>query len=236
MRPVFSTASPRPAWTCRWARSYIPNGFNERGGIEADLTVTRVGEEEFMVVTSAICQTRDLSWFEAPDGVARELALRGHGCHRGHRHAGHHGSEEPGAADRVVWRRLSNQAHPFWLVPRDRNRLCPSPRWSNHLCGELGWELFVSAEHCLDVYDRLIEAGASYGLRPAATMRWLLAASRRLSALEPRHRRRRHAARVRPRLHMRVGQAGRIHRPRVAARGSRPRRPAQAIGASCSRG
>jgi 4-methylaminobutanoate oxidase (formaldehyde-forming) len=34
--------------------------LNERGGIEADLTITRLAEREFMVVTSAICQTRDL--------------------------------------------------------------------------------------------------------------------------------------------------------------------------------
>ncbi len=34
--------------------------LNERGGIEADLTITRIADAEFLVVTSAICQTRDL--------------------------------------------------------------------------------------------------------------------------------------------------------------------------------
>ena len=38
--------------------------LNDRGGIEADLTITRLAEREFMVVTSAICQTRDLAWLK----------------------------------------------------------------------------------------------------------------------------------------------------------------------------
>ena len=44
--------------------------LNERAGIEADLTITRIGLEEFMVVTAAACHTRDLAWLrqlEMPD-------------------------------------------------------------------------------------------------------------------------------------------------------------------------
>src|SRR5439155_7313718 len=37
---------------------------NERGGIEADLTVTRLAEDKFMVVTGAVPQTRDLAWLK----------------------------------------------------------------------------------------------------------------------------------------------------------------------------
>ena len=38
--------------------------LNERGGIEADLTVTRESEDRFLVVTSAAAQTRDLAWLK----------------------------------------------------------------------------------------------------------------------------------------------------------------------------
>ena len=44
--------------------------LNERGGIEADLTVTRLSENEFWVVTSAASQTRDWAWLRR--------ACRGH--------------------------------------------------------------------------------------------------------------------------------------------------------------
>ena len=37
---------------------------NERGGIEADLTVTRLEENKFLVVTGAVPQVRDMAWLK----------------------------------------------------------------------------------------------------------------------------------------------------------------------------
>ncbi|MFV1959986.1 MAG: FAD-dependent oxidoreductase, partial [Planctomycetota bacterium] len=39
--------------------------LNERGGIEADVTVTRLSEDEYLVVTSAASQVRDFAWLRA---------------------------------------------------------------------------------------------------------------------------------------------------------------------------
>ena len=36
--------------------------LNERGGIEADLTVTREAEAAYLIVTSCATQTRDFGW------------------------------------------------------------------------------------------------------------------------------------------------------------------------------
>jgi 4-methylaminobutanoate oxidase (formaldehyde-forming) len=33
--------------------------------------------------------------------------------------------------------------------------------------GELGWELYLPTEHCLDVYEQLLQAGAPLGLTHA---------------------------------------------------------------------
>ena len=43
-------------------RAVYTQWCNERGGIEADLTVTRLGEDEFLVVTAAASATRDEAW------------------------------------------------------------------------------------------------------------------------------------------------------------------------------
>ncbi len=43
-------------------RAVYTQWCNERGGIEADLTVTRLGDDDFWVITSAACQTRDWAW------------------------------------------------------------------------------------------------------------------------------------------------------------------------------
>ena len=39
--------------------------LNERGGIEADLTVTRLSHDEFLIVSTPATQMRDLSWLRA---------------------------------------------------------------------------------------------------------------------------------------------------------------------------
>jgi len=59
---------------------------------------------------------------------------------------------------------LSNEAHPFGWSREMEIGYARLRAGRITYVGELGWELFVSAEHCLDVFDRLIEAGASFGL------------------------------------------------------------------------
>src|SRR5437870_12026266 len=50
--------------------------LNERGGIEADLTVTREAEDAYLVVTSCATQTRDFSWLcRSIPAEARAVAL-----------------------------------------------------------------------------------------------------------------------------------------------------------------
>lgn len=138
--------------------------LNDRGGIEADLTITRLGLSEFMVVTSAICQTRDLAW------LRREIAaVPGTHCYVTDVTAGIVMLGLMGPNSRALLQSISdadwsNEAHPFgWSkeVEIGYARLRAS---RITYVGELGYELYVSAEHALDVYERLIEAGPAFGL------------------------------------------------------------------------
>jgi 4-methylaminobutanoate oxidase (formaldehyde-forming) len=141
--------------------------LNERGGIEADLTISRLAEQEFLVVTSAICQTRDLAWLrrrlEARDSahctvtdVTAGVAMLG----------------VMGPCSRELLETLSgadlgNGAHPFG-VSRELEIGYARVRASRiTYVGELGWELYIPGEQVLDVYERLLEAGARFGLRHA---------------------------------------------------------------------
>ena len=45
-------------------RAVYTQWLNERGGIEADLTVTRISEESLLVVTAAATAVRDLHWLK----------------------------------------------------------------------------------------------------------------------------------------------------------------------------
>ena len=50
--------------------------LNDRGGIEADLTVCRLAETQFLVVTPATSQTRDFHWLRRHDRATSRHAHR----------------------------------------------------------------------------------------------------------------------------------------------------------------
>ena len=138
--------------------------LNERGGIEADLTITRLAEREFMVVTSAICQTRDLAW------LRRHIEARP-GAHcmvtdvtGGIAMLGVMGPRSRELLQRVSGADLSNAAHPFGHSREIEIGYARLRASRITYVGELGWELYIPAEHCLDVYEQLLKAGASLGL------------------------------------------------------------------------
>ena len=141
--------------------------LNERGGIEADLTITRLAEQEFMVVTSAICQTRDLAW------LRRHIAARP-GAHcsvtdvtAGVVMLGVMGPKSRELLQQLSGADLSNVAHPFGQSREIEIGYARLRASRITYVGELGWELYIPAEHCLDVYERLVAAGGQFGLRHA---------------------------------------------------------------------
>lgn len=141
--------------------------LNERGGIEADLTITRLAEREFMVVTSAICQTRDLAWLRRHIGDDGAIRCWVTDVTSGVAMLGVMGPKSRPLLEALSGADLSNAAHPFgWS--RDIEIGYARVRASRlTYVGELGWELYMPAEHCLDVYERLLEAGTAFHLAHA---------------------------------------------------------------------
>jgi len=141
--------------------------LNERAGIEADLTITRLAPDEFMVVTSAICQTRDLAWLRrqiaATDGARCQVA----DVTAGIAMLGLMGPRSRELLAEASGADLSNAAHPFG-VSREIDLGYARVRASRiTYVGELGFELYCSSEFCLGVYERLLEVGAPMGLKLA---------------------------------------------------------------------
>ncbi|HUI60476.1 MAG TPA: FAD-dependent oxidoreductase, partial [Steroidobacteraceae bacterium] len=141
--------------------------LNDRGGIEADLTVTRLGDTEFLVVTSAVCQTRDLAWLRR--AIAADPALH---CWvtditSGMAMLGVMGPKSRGLLQAVSGADLSSTAHPFGWSREIEIGYAPVRASRITYVGELGWELYVPVEHCLDVYEQLLSAGEALGLAHA---------------------------------------------------------------------
>ena len=141
--------------------------LNERGGIEADLTVTRLAEREFMVVTSAICQTRDLAWLRRhlDDNPVARCSVTD--VTAGVAMLGVMGPRSRALLEALSGADLSNSAHPFGHSREIEIGYARVRASRMTYVGELGWELYIPAEQLLDVYERLLEAGAGFGLRHA---------------------------------------------------------------------
>ncbi len=136
--------------------------LNEGGRIEADLTVTKLGEDRFFVVASDTAHGHALAWLRRHAGdadcvitdVTADFAqLNLQGPH----------SRDVLAA--LTSSDLSNEVFPFRTARTIEvggvEVLCARITY----LGELGYELYVPAASALEVYDAIAATGASYDLR-----------------------------------------------------------------------
>ena len=139
--------------------------LNDRGGIECDLTVTRLDAERFYIVTGTGFATHDFDWIRRniPQGLRAELVdvtsafgvltLMG-----------------PRARDvlqTLTSADLANETFPF--ATAQALPLCGTVVRALRLTyvGELGWELHVPSESLVTVYEALMAAGRDHGIRNA---------------------------------------------------------------------
>jgi len=129
--------------------------LNARGGIEADLTVTRLSDTAFLLVIAGALTQRLLAWLRAhlggdfaviTDVTAGEAVL----CLMGPR------SRE--VLTRVTPNRLDNDAFPFGTAQEIEIGLGLARAHRITYVGELGWELYVSTEQAAHVFECLMEA------------------------------------------------------------------------------
>jgi 4-methylaminobutanoate oxidase (formaldehyde-forming) len=139
--------------------------LNARGGIEADLTVTRLGERQFLVVSGSATQTRDLAWLNrnTPEGAACVVTDVSSGMPM----LSLMGPRSRALLEKLSGETLSNAALPFG-TSRDIEIGCATVRATRlTYVGELGWELYMPAEFGAHVLETILKAGGDFGLAPA---------------------------------------------------------------------
>ncbi len=136
--------------------------LNERGGIESDLTVGRLAEDKFMVITSATAQTRDFHWIRRHiDGQAVTLS----DVTSAHAVLGVMGPNSRSLINKISTADLGNEAFPFGHFQEIEIGYAMVRAMRVTYVGELGWELHIPTEFALHVYDTLMEAGQADGLK-----------------------------------------------------------------------
>jgi glycine cleavage system T protein len=137
--------------------------LNSRGGVIADLTITRLGEENYRVITGSSFISNDLAWIQmnrnsdTPPVEIRDittdwacLALWGPKARQ--------------VLQAVTSDDVSNQAIPYltasWID------ICGAEVLAQRVSyvGELGWELYVVSERATQVWDALMVAGQDHGI------------------------------------------------------------------------
>ena len=136
--------------------------LNPKGCIEADLTVSRLSETAFMVITSTATVQRDLAWLRrhTPE-EARAVAVdvtSGEAC------LALMGPRSRDLLQRLATADLSNTAFPFGAVREIDVGMALVRAHRVSYVGELGFELFVPAEFARHVFRTILEAGAGHGL------------------------------------------------------------------------
>ena len=150
----------RPVGSCIYTQM-----LNDRGGIECDLTLTRLADDAFYVITGTGYATHDFDWIarNIPDGLDARLV----DVTPQRAVLGLMGPRAREVLQLVTDAELSNEAFPF-LAYRPLH-IAGAEVWAMRITfvGELGWELHIPCEFAVTVYNALFEAGAGHGIRNA---------------------------------------------------------------------
>jgi 4-methylaminobutanoate oxidase (formaldehyde-forming) len=136
--------------------------LNDRGGIECDLTVARIAENEYYIVTGTGFATHDFDWIarNIPDGLHAELV----DVTSAWSVLSLMGPKSRQILEKVTTSDVSNAALPFGKVKTIGISGCPVRALRVTYVGELGYELHVPVEYAVSVYAALTAAGEGDGL------------------------------------------------------------------------
>lgn len=139
--------------------------LNSRGGIECDLTVARLADDRFYVVTGTGFRTHDLAWIRqnipAPLDVSLADVTEQYGT------LSLMGPKARDVLSAVADADVSNAAFPFGAAREIKVAGRPVRALRVTYVGELGWELHMAIADTGDIFDALMKAGEAHGIVPA---------------------------------------------------------------------
>ena len=136
--------------------------LNERGGIEADVTITRIEQDSFFIVDSGTSQTKTFHWIKRHIGHDDFAVLTD-------MTAAFAVLSVMGPNSRALLRNLtdadlSTEAFPFGSSQEIDFAYARLRATRMTYVGELGWELYVPTDFAQHVYDAIVREGAVFDL------------------------------------------------------------------------
>ena len=137
--------------------------LNEMGGIEADVTVTRLAEDRFMVISADLTHRRVLARLRRHTPEDAHVSVTD--LTAGTTLMTVQGPRSRELLSRLTSADLSNEAFPYLTAREIDVHYARVLAMRVTYVGELGWELHTPADLALTVHDALVEAGADLGYR-----------------------------------------------------------------------
>jgi 4-methylaminobutanoate oxidase (formaldehyde-forming) len=138
---------------------------NETGGIEADVTLMRLGAELFYGVTGSGFGIRDMGWIAKHLPVDGSVTLRE--VTSAYAVLNVVGPRSRDVLQMLTDDDLSNAAFPYLSIREIELGFARVRAARVGYVGELGWELHIPVEYAVGLYDRIIEAGRPHGIADA---------------------------------------------------------------------
>jgi glycine cleavage system aminomethyltransferase T/glycine/D-amino acid oxidase-like deaminating enzyme len=137
--------------------------LNDRGGYEADLTLTRLAWNEYLIVTSSGQAVHDLDVIRR--GIPAQLHAEVVDVTPSYAVFGVMGPQSRTLLQQLSHDDLGDEALPFgWSRLVDLAGVTVRATRLTYV-GELGYELYVPTEMAVEAFERIEEAGAAHGLR-----------------------------------------------------------------------
>jgi 4-methylaminobutanoate oxidase (formaldehyde-forming) len=137
--------------------------LNERGGIEADLTVTRLAEDTFFIVTAGVTEVRDFDWLNRHIPENSNAVLTN--VSSAYAMFGVMGPKSRELLSTLTDADLSNEAFPFATAQEIDFAYARPLALRMSYVGELGWELYIPTEFATGVFDALLNEGEKLDLK-----------------------------------------------------------------------
>ena len=137
--------------------------LTELGGIESEMTITRLGPERFFVLSSIVAEQHDYDWLAQHVAAGEDVVVTDVTEHYGALAVA--GPRSRDVLAKLTSADLTNGSF-RWLTAQeiDVARIpCRALRVS--YVGELGWELYHPLDRMAELYDALFTAGAEHDIR-----------------------------------------------------------------------
>jgi glycine cleavage system aminomethyltransferase T/glycine/D-amino acid oxidase-like deaminating enzyme len=145
-------------------RSVYTPLLDPRGGFRSDLTMLRIAEDRYRVMTGAFDGPRDAFWFTkhlpADGSVHFEDVTSAFAT------IGLWGPNARKVMQKLTEADVSNEGFPYGTTQEVAFGSIPVRLFRISYVGELGWEIYVRSEHARAVWDRVAAAGQEFGIVP----------------------------------------------------------------------